>query len=471
MNKEKLEEIVIRKYLNNEDYVVRIEKEKKKENGKIKYQKDFVVKVYYQGIQSFMVKKNELTLNVAMFTLKGNKPFTPVHDDKIEYLKDKGFHFQIGFNSSGDLRNETHKKYYLKIKPSKNIELYKNNQNIQNEMKEILKKVKDYKTDAIHKEIDNINYFLFDNNDIEYNDLIKLTAKLIRKIEGVQKIECNEKIVSPKNINEEDLQKLDKIINEKQEEYNKADTKSSDTKLYGEKMFQQNLMVKMNKAKTGKDISILNKEPFNKNTHAFLMEYNFYEASYIEKTRQSKKGRVDNLFIKDNKILFVELKYDENVIGGSHGIHRHLIDIYNSSKKNKQFREEIYEDVKIYNEGLKEYIQDYQKYQIDIKKDGFDKDIEFVIICGYSNGNKEKVIEEINRVKNMTFKDFVESKEVTYDEYKKEKKALGKNDEKLLNMKVTELIEEMEHIDNKFKCDVNIYLSDENFTNIEKVSL
>ena len=61
-------------------------------------------------------------------------------------------------------------------------------------MKEILKKVKDYKTDAIHKEIDNINYFLFDNNDIEYNDLIKLTAKLIRKIEGVQKIECNEKI-------------------------------------------------------------------------------------------------------------------------------------------------------------------------------------------------------------------------------------------------------------------------------------
>ena len=74
-------------------------------------------------------------------------------------------------------------------------------------------------------------------------------------------------------------------------------------------MFQQNLMVKMNKAKTGKDISILNKEPFNKNTHAFLMEYNFYEASYIEKTRQSKKGRVDNYLLNLNmmKMLLGEV--------------------------------------------------------------------------------------------------------------------------------------------------------------------
>ena len=47
MNNETLEEIVIRKYLNDENYVVRIEKEKvrDKKNNKITYKGNFIVKV------------------------------------------------------------------------------------------------------------------------------------------------------------------------------------------------------------------------------------------------------------------------------------------------------------------------------------------------------------------------------------------------------------------------------------------
>lgn len=472
MNNETLEEIVIRKYLNDENYVVRIEKEKvrDKKNNKITYKGNFIVKVYYQGIESFIVKNNKLFLNTAMFTIKGNKSFSPVTNDDITYLKEKGFKFQIGFKSSGKIRQDTNKKYYLKIEPSNNIELYNGNiKKINEEMQEMLEIVKKYKKDAVHLEDANhTNYFLFDNNEIEYDKLIDLTKKLINKTtknESIHKIECNERIVSPENINEKDLKKINKILEKKQKEYNKADKK-----LYGEKVFQQNLMVEMNKAKSGKDRSILKKEPFNENTHPFLMEYNFYEASIIEKKRESKKGRVDNLFIKDNKILFVELKYDEKVIGGSHGIHRHLIDIYNSSKKNKKFREEIFDDVKIYNEGLKKYNKDYKKYQIAVKKENFDQNIEFAIICGYSNGKKEIVKQKIDEIKNKTFIDLVNSHEIQKSEYEKQKKALGKKDERLLNMTVIALIKEMKHIDG-FKCDVSLYLSDENYKNIEKVSI
>ena len=261
MNNETLEAIVIRKYLNDENYVVRIEKEKvrDKKNNKITYKGNFIVKVYYQGIESFTVKNNKLFLNTAMFTIKGNKSFFPVTNDDITYLKGKGFKFQIGFKSSGKIRQDTNKKYYLKIEPSNNIELYNGNiKKINEEMQEMLEIVKKYKKDAVHLEDANhTNYFLFDNNEIEYDKLIDLTKKLINKTtknESIHKIECNERIVSPENINEKDLKKINKILEKKQKEYNKADKK-----LYGEKVFQQNLMVEMNKAKSGKDRSILKK--------------------------------------------------------------------------------------------------------------------------------------------------------------------------------------------------------------------
>ena len=138
------------------------------------------------------------------------------------------------------------------------------------------------------------------------------------------------------------------------------------------------------------------KDIFNENVLPFECEY------YIDEKK--KDGRIDAIFYsyKDKTITdlyLIELKVDTKVLGGSNGIHKHLLDIKNINKLNHNFYNDLEARIKyrhefIYKQDL-EFEKNYNKY--------------FYIITGQCDTTKKEIINSLKTLNNIK-KDKLERK-------------------------------------------------------------
>ena len=461
---------VIKRYVGKKDYVVRIRVNKKESKQKVE------IIVYYDGRKSFEVKNNKLILDGAYFFTKGNKDFASPMETEIACLKTLGFSFKMGseINSSNPYYKDGY-RYRIFVEPSstdKESEGHYDNykEEIEEVMKKILGTLNDYDDEFIHvyDSETNINSFYTKtiDNTIDYfelNKLLQIGIENTVKQKGIKKIKFNEKLVgSKKTYTEVEYKIIDAIMEDRIKSYNFGTfLEEDDSDEYvdkSEKTYQQLLMNKMfDKNEREKLLSVENC-PF-KDSYAYEMEYNLYSANRTDRKQGTQKGRVDNIFISGNKILFTELKYDEKVIGGTNGIHKHLIDLINGFEKNNEALSEIYDYVCDYNDVLTS-INGKEEYLIKNVKRFNNREIEkeFIIICGYSNGNKANVLNELKRVYTLTGKD----KDIGI---KKEYELIINNDNINLNeLTVKELISILK---DRYNCETKIYLVDDNYTEFE----
>lgn len=459
---------VIKRYVGKKDYVVRIRVNKKSKKHTVE------IIVYYDGRKSFEVKNNKLVLDGAYFFAKGNKKFTSPMETEIACLITLGFSFKIGMKlEPGSSYYKAGYRYCIFVEPSvsKNgsTELYDyHKEEIKKRMKVILEALNSYGNEFIHV-YDNetkINYFYTNSidNTINYfalDKLLKIGIENTVNQTGIKKIKLNEKIVATKRTyTEVEYKIIDAIMEDRIESYNSGlileDGDRDEFVDKSEKAYQQLLMNKLFNKSERENLLAVDNCPF-KDSYAYEMEYSLYAANKIARDSKTKKGRVDNIFIKDNKILFTELKYDEQVIGGTNGIHKHLIDLINGFENNNEALSEIYDYVCDYNDvltcidGKEEYlIKNVKRFKdIEIEK-------EFIIICGYSKGNRDNVLNELDRVSSLT------GKEVGLETFYE--LILDNHKINLEEMTVEWLISLLK---NRYHCETKIYLVDDNYTKFE----
>lgn len=282
----------------------------------------------------------------------------------------------------------------------------------------------------------------------------------------------------------------------------------SKTRSDSEKSFQQTLVSKMSTKMGRKQMSKATNTPFSENDIPFEMEYTFYASNKnlkketiknideenneneIEdeaiRSRGNKKGRIDNIFIdfENKKVKFIELKIDDGVIGGTNGIHKHLLDMANSLEKNTKFKKEFAEIVKERYEiltsfGIKE------EYDINISnlfeklENGFN--LSYDIICGYSILDKKDAVKNrFNSIKDLNILsknvfNAVSEENQKGSNYYNFKKKLTRTDEnnssntyiqKFLNYNVDDY---KKYLENHHHCPVNIYVTDKEYTEYEKI--
>lgn len=451
----KIDEEVINRYLGKKDYVVRIRLNKTKTNIQIN--------VYYDGRKVFEVKDGKLILDDAYFFLKGNKVFDLPNNECIKNLMSLGFSFTMGssIRNGDELFNQGY-RYRIKVECSSNKELYIKNKDIIKEiMNNILIEIKKVKDEVVHRfDSDSLtNYFYIKDNKISYNDLLHLQEVGLKNTvsqEGIKKIDFNENIRGSKDSYEGLYDDLDKIMEERINAYNKVEEDSS------EKSYQQKLMNKMFDRDKRENLYKTDYCPFL-NSHAFEMEYNLFEDSINTRTRSSRNGRVDNIFVKENKILFTELKYNEDVIGGTNGIHKHLIDLVNGFEKNNEALKEIYDYICDRNNVLYHFENKKFEYVIDGVKRYNDNECEkeFIIICGYSSGKKDDVLNRIKQIYLLKGTDNLVGIKHNYE---------IDIDNKNINLEDLNCKELITILKDRYNCEVKIYLVDDNYTEFDKIN-
>ena len=176
----------------------------------------------------------------------------------------------------------------------------------------------------------------------------------------------------------------------------------------------------------------------------FEQEYYNYEKGYNKpiydgiEDKKVKRGRIDTVFLnindkKEGDVYFIELKYNDNVLGENNGIHEHLIDMVKVLNTNVQkFKDDLIDRV------------NYRFKELNIKKELESiKKINFWIVIGYEESKKEtikKILEDFNDVKNFASI--------------KNKYKLPKN-----SKPIAEHIKELKNLD----CDVHIFLDKTNY--------
>lgn len=172
--------------------------------------------------------------------------------------------------------------------------------------------------------------------------------------------------------------------------------------------------------------------------------YKFEEEYYTNESGREPAGRVDNIFIKideekrEGEVYLIELKVNEAVIGGTNGVHKHLIDIEKLYRNNKK-------NLRIFLRNLKNRVN-YRRKVLEGKpsiKLRSDK-INFWVVIAIAEDKLSLVDNAIlvkTRVNDLYDKKYVK------DEKKKANNPLPK-ESKVLNM----------HIDNLIRnnCDVKI---------------
>jgi len=471
LNISKVARQVIERYVGKKDYVVRIRVNKKDKNNKVE------IIVYYDGRKSFEVKGDKLALDGAYFFLKGNKEFNSPTEMEIEILKALGFSFKMGseVKSNNPLHKEGY-KYRFYVEPSSAKEENKNSySNFKEEIKEkmdiIKNALKTFDEEIYHVcDEDNINSFYTKKSDttIDYFELQKILEVGIKNTveqKGIKKIKLNEKMEGTKtSYTETEYQIIDAIMKERIKAYNDGLTQEleqEDDEEYivekNEKSYQQLLMNKMFDKEERNKLLAVDNCPF-KNSSAYEMEYHLYSDNRKNRNRKTKKGRVDNIFIDCNKVLFTELKYNEKVIDGTNGIHKHLIDLINGFEKNKEALEEIYDYVCDYNEVLS-YFENKNEFiipDVDRFKDEAAQK-EFVIICGYHNDDKRKdVYDKLEKIYPLTGTEAGVKKEY----------EIELDGEKIhLENQTTEWLITL--LKNRYNCETKIFLVDNDYTKFE----
>lgn len=458
---------VIERYVGKKDYAVRIRINKKDSKNKVE------LIVYYDGRKSFEVKSDKLILDGAYFFAKGNKKFAAPIDSEIASLTALGFSFKMGSKiNRKDPYYEKGYRYCIYVDPSsaeggskKHYDNYKDE--IKGKMDLILTALKKWDNDFIHVYDSETNknsfYTKSVDNTIKYSELKELLKEGIDNTvtqNGIKKINFNETLVSPKKIyTEEEYSIIDSIMGNRIKNYNFGNDEKEDEVDNSEKMYQQLLMNKMFNKDERKKLLAIDNCPF-KDSYAFEMEYNLYADNRTYRNEGTKKGRIDNIFINGNKILFTELKYDEKVIGGTNGIHKHLIDLINGFEYNDEAFSEIYDYVCDYN-GVLSCFDSKKEYLIENISRFKDREVtrEFIIICGYSKGKREAVYSELERVYSLTAKAAKVEKTYDFSDI-----LTDKEEKHLENMTVKDLISLLKEI---YNCETKIFLVDDNYTKFE----
>ncbi len=364
---------------------------------------------------TFKPSRERISLNDAFVKNKGIKKVIEKIDVFAKEIMSYGFGIKLSTNK-------------IVLEYSNDDDKYKV------EREKVLKKVKEiienkYECDISYGE-KKVVFSLKENLDFSINGVylkfLKVWKKLIdsTSIYGVcKKIGVNISITSNNSVCEE-------IINCSEEEFMLfidvlGDiSKNYETYVYSsgggvpqtEKAFQQKIMNILNdnhdSIKKEKIINCPN-SVFTKNTIPFEMEW----------VEDSVKARIDNIFLEGDKVVLCEVKYNESVIGGTNGIHKHLDDLYklfSNDKKKNAFVNRI-------NKCIKE------RFNI-LKEFGFEYDIlpryekfEYLILCGYGNGKKEVVNDELKRVSALRCCEVIENFKIncTIEDYKEELFKLG----------------------------------------------
>ena len=278
----------------------------------------------------------------------------------------------------------------------------------------------------------------------------------------------------------------------------------SKTRSDSEKGFQQTLVSKMSTSLGRKQMAQTSCSPFCENDIPFEMEYTFYASNKDIKNeseqeideennqdetenenvrgQQNKKGRIDNVFVdfKNQKVKFVELKIDDGVIGGTNGIHKHLLDMANGLQKNANFKKEFTEIVNNRYQILNAYGIE-EEYGIPTNNHPFSNDFTFCydIICGYTE-NKDKVIDRFVSIKDFNILDknvvqAVSEENKKYIKYNDFIKGLQKTDDNPSNQYIQELLnftiaDYEQYLRDKCHCPVNIYVTDKEYSEYEKMN-
>lgn len=170
--------------------------------------------------------------------------------------------------------------------------------------------------------------------------------------------------------------------------------------------------------------------------------YRFEEEYYTKDNEE--RGRIDSMFISKNgeDIYIIELKVNDNVIGGTNGIHKHLIDIENLYFEN---------NIDNFITELKDIV-DYRREVLDEDKIIWKEDTKvhfYTVIACDNNGIKNKIEKMLNA---FNEKDSQELANV--------KNAINKDKPKYKNRVLTI----SEHISNLNNCDVRFYFDMINVT-------
>lgn len=160
------------------------------------------------------------------------------------------------------------------------------------------------------------------------------------------------------------------------------------------------------------------------------------EEEYYTKDNE-ERGRIDSMFIsKDGEdIYIIELKVNDNVIGGTNGIHKHLIDIENLYLEN---------NIDNFIKDLKEIV-DYRRIELDEDKIIWKEEINvhfYTVIACDSNDMKDKIEKMLDAFNNKDSQELTNVKNAI-------KKEKSKYKDRVLTLR--------EHIDNLNKCDVRFY--------------
>ena len=470
MSIEDFEKKIIIRYLSDEKFVVRVRGKNRPE-----------IIVYYNGIKYLDYKNGKFNLNEAVFIpnnvnkekLKINSIPKNVEDD-VNKIQTLNFQFTVGTYLRTDKTKG--KKFDLEFSKvrKENVQIVTN---LKNELKEFYPNVEVEKKTQGEKE--QYIFFINGNETIEFKKLYNLLLNGYNKCSSIKfHVDLiNNNLSKLQNKFEESFKILDEVIQRRINIYCSGEANHENDYIRTkedsnmEKQYQQRLMSIMND-KEKREI-LCEKIFANKDVKTFEMEYSMYSKKENEEGELKKdtKGRIDNLFVKNDTLIMVELKMGTSVIAGTNGIHKHLLDMCNIFEKNKNVLKEtsdiINERDRILNES-----EETKKYAISQNSCTELTKKEYYIICGYDkNIGKEMVKKEIDRIYNENILSANMFKTNEYSKITKENKTvkdfhrdLERYPKKLLNLTVEEYINKLKSYD----LPVTIYLANEDYTEIGK---
>lgn len=334
------------------DYVIRIREDKR----------DLI---YYDGFKVFeMDRKENIYIVPNILTLNDKNYNNPSFIGNLkEKYRELSFYCNIEINKTIEVVLSKKLKKHIKKNPTISIEEYK--EEARRIEQEYVVKYKEYNNKNVEKLVELQQFIIFktSGNKIFNSKVVKF---LKTKIEVKFKIKDYNRINEIKIIMEDFCKKYKMVSKE----------------LF-EKSFQHSLMTS--------ELPI----PLE-GSYKFEEEYGI-----------GKSGRIDNILIKDNKLVFIEAKVDVNVILGTNGIHKHLDDMYKWISDN-----EIKKIFDLYN------------YRVDKLKDGNpinDTSFEttYILLFAHNINTCEDIKNIVN--KNNEYKDYKSIK--YYIEKLKEKRC------------------------------------------------
>ena len=430
-------------YLNNNEFVIMIRDENDPINKNTK--NDIV---YFNGIKAFEIEKNKnqikniiikdniykinttnvknnskekiiksietvrnkiseyLPLKLTKIEFQTSKNHNLFDDAKNKFINDISKYIKMGYTDGKIKLKETSKTkiYFIEF----NQELLKNDMNAMLEIEYSF--IKNFKISENGKEpyiIKNIK-FIFDN----------LKDKTITKIK--------------------DINKFNDTIKECINNYEKL------TKEELEKKYQHQFMLSTN---TLKKLDVF------KNLYRFEEEYYTDES----KKDENQSGRIDCLFLEINKdiltdIYLIELKVNENVLGNSNGIHKHLIDIENLLKNKDKKMNFIYRLHK--RVSYRREVEQLNKLK-ELEEECYENiKFHFYTIIAFADTSNNKTI------KDHALETFKLINSLDNPEYIKNNRAKTKEEYKEKNMLPCEseiLSNHLKRLKESLKCDTKIY--------------